>query len=105
MLCAYDDLLRYLLAISATPCAVWILRSILIAESTHWQIGALQKQRVPDELGIRMQKNKTILLFLLLLLILEVAIELHVSLPFPLFKPSYIPPPSLLQIHDFFFHY
>lgn len=44
ILCAYDDLLRYFLAISATPCAVWILRSILIAESTHWQIGALQKQ-------------------------------------------------------------
>lgn len=104
ILCAYDDLLRYFLAISATPCAVWIRRSILTAESTHWQSRAL-RQIVPEELGIGMQKNNTILLFLLLMLILEIAMELHFSLPFPPFKPSHIPLPSLPQTHGFFFHY
>lgn len=104
ILCAYDDLLRYFLAISATLCAVWILRSILIAESTHWPIGVLQ-QILPEGLGIRVQKNKTLLLFLLLLLILEAATELHFTLPSPPFKPSQVPLPSLLQGHGFFFHY
>lgn len=104
ILCAYDDLLRYFLPISATPWTVWILRSILIAESTHWQIGVLQ-QIVPEGLGIRVQKNKTLLLFLLLLLFLEAATELHFTLPFPPFKPSQVPLPSLLQSHGFLFHY